>query len=228
MLPPKTSPPDPSLLTALKVFFAFRSPRALAVVVAALLGLRIYLGDLRWWDLAVVPGLLAVQPFAEWAIHRYILHFTPKKVLGRTFDLPMARSHRVHHRDPWVLEDVFIPARGGAVGLLLFAALWYALMPTVELFVSMMLATAAAAFAYEWVHFLTHTAYHPRTAFYRHLWRLHRLHHFKNERYWLGVTTHLGDRVLGTFPDPKQVPTSPTCRTLGVGPEVDGPASAEP
>jgi hypothetical protein len=48
------------------------------------------------------------------------------------------------------------------------------------------------------------------------LWRYHRLHHFKNEHYWQGVTMHLGDRVLGTLPDHTKVPTSPTCRTLGV------------
>ena len=44
--------------------------------------------------------------------------------------------------------------------------------------------------------------------------RNHRLHHFKNEHYWMGVTMHLGDRVLGTLASPKEVPTSPTCRDL--------------
>jgi len=119
---------------------------------------------------------------------------------------------------------VFIPLRSGIVGLLVFAGLWYSLLPTVALFTSMMLATTAAAFVYEWVHFLTHTAYHPRTALYRRMWRRHRLHHFKNEHYWLGVTTNLGDRILGTFPDPTKVPTSATCRTLGVESPADGQA----
>jgi sterol desaturase/sphingolipid hydroxylase (fatty acid hydroxylase superfamily) len=69
---------------------------------------------------------------------------------------------------------------------------------------------------YEWTHFLIHSAYRPRHALYRRMWRAHRLHHFRNERYWFGVTTHLGDRLLGTFPDRDEVPRSPTARTLGV------------
>jgi hypothetical protein len=31
-----------------------------------------------------------------------------------------------------------------------------------------------------------------------------------------GITLHLGDRVLRTYPDKRAVETSPTCRTLGV------------
>ncbi len=69
---------------------------------------------------------------------------------------------------------------------------------------------------YEWSHFLIHTPYVPKTRWYRGIWRNHRLHHFKHEGYWMGVTSNLGDRVLGTNPDQRTVPKSPTARTLGV------------
>lgn len=213
---PKTSPPDPSLWTALRVFFSFKSPRTFAIVLPLALAARLWLGNFSLWDLAIVPLLLAIQPFAEWLIHVYILHFKPKKILGRVVDLNIAQAHRAHHRDPWVLEHVFIPIQGGWLGFFMLAGFWYSVMPTTELFASMMLATIAMAFVYEWIHYLTHTAYRPRTALYRHMWRHHRLHHFKNEHYWQGVTTNLGDRILGTFPDHTKVPNSPTCRTLGV------------
>jgi len=55
------------------------------------------------------------------------------------------------------------------------------------------------------VHLLVHTRYRPRTALYRRLWRNHRLHHFKNERLWFGVTMLGGDRLLGTAADPAAV-----------------------
>jgi sterol desaturase/sphingolipid hydroxylase (fatty acid hydroxylase superfamily) len=71
-------------------------------------------------------------------------------------------------------------------------------------------------FVYEWTHFLIHSTYRPHTALYRGVWRAHRLHHFRNERYWFGVTTHLGDRVLQTYPAKDAVPLSTTARTLGV------------
>jgi hypothetical protein len=56
----------------------------------------------------------------------------------------------------------------------------------------------------------------PKTRWYRSIWRNHRLHHFKHEGYWMGITSRTGDRVLGTDPDPRSVPKSPTARTLGV------------
>src|SRR6202043_1216181 len=69
-------------------------------------------------------------------------------------------------------------------------------------------------FRYEWSHFLIHTPYVPKSRWYRTIWRNHRLHHFKNEDYWMGVSSNLGDRVLGTNPDQRAVPKSQTARTL--------------
>ncbi len=206
----------PSVWTALRVFFRFASPRSFVLTLTALFAVRLWLGGFSWWDLAIVPLILAMQPFAEWLIHVYILHYKPRRWLGRIFDLQVAQFHRAHHRDPWHLADVFIPRRAAFTGFVLLASGWYVLMPTLELATTALLVSVSMAFAYEWIHYLTHTAYRPRTRVYRHLWRFHRLHHFKNEHYWQGVTNHFGDRVLGTMPDHTRVPNSPTCRTLGV------------
>ena len=67
---------------------------------------------------------------------------------------------------------------------------------------------------YEWTHFLIHTSHRPRSRYYRSIWRNHRLHHFKNEHYWHGITNTIGDRVLRTHPDQADVPRSPTARVL--------------
>ena len=72
----------------------------------------------------------------------------------------------------------------------------------------------ALGLCYEWTHFLIHTAYRPRSATYMRIWRNHRLHHFKNEHFWHGITNNLSDRVLGTNPDQRDVPKSETARTL--------------
>jgi folate-dependent phosphoribosylglycinamide formyltransferase PurN len=69
-------------------------------------------------------------------------------------------------------------------------------------------------FLYEWTHFLIHTAYRPRSAAYKAIWKNHRLHHFKNEHFWHGVTNNLSDRVLGTNPDQREVAKSETARML--------------
>ena len=67
---------------------------------------------------------------------------------------------------------------------------------------------------YEWTHFLIHAPYKPRGRYFKTIWRNHRLHHFKNERYWFGVTSTIGDRVIGTHPDQSAVPKSATARSL--------------
>ena len=53
-----------------------------------------------------------------------------------------------------------------------------------------------------------------RGRWYARLWLNHRLHHFKNEHYWYGVTMLSGDRLLGTAPARDAVPTSRTARML--------------
>jgi sterol desaturase/sphingolipid hydroxylase (fatty acid hydroxylase superfamily) len=75
--------------------------------------------------------------------------------------------------------------------------------------------------AYEWCHFLIHTPYRPAGWYYRSIWRGHRLHHFKNEHYWFGVTSTVGDRLLRTSPEQSQVSKSGTARSLGSRPLGD-------
>ena len=65
------------------------------------------------------------------------------------------------------------------------------------------------------MHYLIHSDYRPVTSVYRAVWRNHRLHHYKNENYWFTVTTAgTSDRLLGTYPDPATVGSSPTARDL--------------
>ena len=67
---------------------------------------------------------------------------------------------------------------------------------------------------YEWIHFLIHTSYVPKSWFYRRLWRNHRLHHFQNENFWFGLTMLSGDRLLGTLPSGNRAIHSQTASPL--------------
>ena len=73
-----------------------------------------------------------------------------------------------------------------------------------------------ATLLYEWVHYLTHTPYRPRSAYLRRIVRNHRLHHFKNEHHWYAFTAPLVDTLFGTNPEPGDVDLSPTVHTLGI------------
>ncbi|MEX1368505.1 MAG: sterol desaturase family protein, partial [Nannocystaceae bacterium] len=119
-----------------------------------------------------------------------------------------------HHISPHDPEYWYTPMRGALIGFALVATLLWLALPSIQLWLTFVVTMLAVGLVYEWTHYLCHTSYRPRGRLYRRLWRLHRLHHFKNEHYWMGVTMHFADWVLGTLPSPRAVPTSPTCRDL--------------
>jgi len=204
----------PTLGEALPEFLRHGSPRILVAALAVALAIRLHIGAWSWIDLLPVAGLLAYWPVQEWLIHAYILHFKPFTLRGRTIDFPVPRSHRAHHRAPWQIDLLFIPMHSFVYSIPLTYLLWFAVTPTAALAMTGVVAHLALALHYEWVHFLVHTRVMPRSALYQRLWRNHRLHHFKNEHYWFGVTMLSGDRLLQTAPALTAVPTSRTCRAL--------------
>lgn len=216
-------------LTSLKAcwreFIGRFSPRSVSVAIGLSLAARIYVGQWSWRDAVPLVALLAAQPFVEWVIHKYLLHLPPLQVLGRRIELYGAIRHRDHHRSPSELDGVLLkPVEVvgfvvqiaiviGLIALFLAGVLGLSVLPQALTAVTL---AYLGLFRYEWSHFLIHTPYVPKTRWYRSVWRNHRLHHFKHEGYWMGITSTLGDRVLGTNPDQRSVPKSPTARTLGV------------
>jgi sterol desaturase/sphingolipid hydroxylase (fatty acid hydroxylase superfamily) len=215
----KPLPDLPGTLSgALREFARHGSPRILAAFALGCAGARLLAGSFSPWDLAAAGAVVAFWPLQEWWIHVVILHYEPRRILGRTRDFLVPRMHRAHHRDPWRLDLVLIPLPVYlGVPAVLALVLWLS-ASSLPRTLSVLAVYFALALNYEWIHFLIHTRYPPRHALYRRLWRNHLLHHFKNEHYWYGVTMLGGDRLLGTAADPDRVPTSPTARTLGVDP----------
>lgn len=221
-----TSESPNTLGGAFRHFFDFLSPRILAVACAIVFPVRLALGDWSVWDAVIVLGIAAFWPLQEWLIHVFILHYRPVTILGRTLDFPVPQSHRRHHRDPWNIDILFIPSHVFLYAIPLQVALWVGLAPTLPLAFTGLAAFYAFTLHYEWVHYLVHTRYRPKSWLYDRLWRNHRLHHCKNEHYWFGVTMLSGDRLLGTAPALEDVPTSRTCRTLGLEDDLEGGARA--
>ena len=208
-----TAPGAPVTLAAtVREFLRYPSPRILLVLAAGFTAARASSGGGSFWDLVVMAGLLAFWPLQEWLIHVFVLHFRPRTIGGRTFDLVVAQKHRAHHQDPARTELIFIPLRVYVL-VPLQVAFWLLLFPS-PLGLTGLAFNYILSLHYEWTHFMVHSRYQPRTRFYRRLWRNHRLHHFKNERHWYGVTALSGDHLFGTSGDPATVPLSPTCRTI--------------
>lgn len=210
-----------------RTFFGQGSPRVITAAVLVVLAARLLVGRWSWADGGVLLVTLLAAGLVEWVLHRSLLHAADDSWTTRT--LGTGTGHRRHHLDPPDLEWLLLRRVDAIVfaGLIAVATvLWVvpAMLVLGVLFegaavlaptLTAILCAHLALGHYEWTHLLEHTRYRPRTRFYRRLVRNHRLHHFRNERYWLGITSNLGDRVLGTYPAEKtDVPLSETARTL--------------
>jgi hypothetical protein len=201
---------------AARLFLRHTSPRILLAASAVVIAARIAVARWSLTDAIVAGAIVAAQPFTEWLIHVYILHVRPGTGrLNDAFDKAAGIAHRLHHQDPYDLRWQFIHPRI-VVGGLVFDAAVVAVFRTPAALTGV-LAAIALTTLYEWVHFLIHTDVPARHAPYKQLHRAHRLHHYRNEGYWLGVTNHLGDRVLRTYPAKDAVPVSPTAVTALAG-----------
>ena len=159
----------------------------------------------------------AVWIFAEYMFHRFVLHLPrpPIEWMQRLH----ARIHWQHHQTPDAPEWLFVPW-WGAIFLLSIAAAFGG-MAGAEYVLPAMFGYGLVFLHYEIAHLAAHVPYRPRTLFGNYMRRHHLLHHFKNERYWYGVTNPLMDYLWRTWPEKESVPKSDTARTLGVEPEAE-------
>lgn len=207
-----------TLGAAARIFVQYLNAKAITAMFAAAVIFRLALGGWSWADAVVAGIILGLQPFTEWVIHVTVLHLRPFMIHGRTFDPILSRRHRAHHQNPKLIRHVLIP-RGVALRLLVFSLPFYWLItPTLREGATALMTAYGMLLLYEWTHFLIHSAYTPKTWYYRSIYRAHRLHHYRNEKYWFGVTINVADHVLRTFPQRDEVEPSPTARTLGVEP----------
>ena len=200
---------------AFKVYVTYPSARFLAAMLAISVVARLVVGQWSWCDLVAVVVMIAAQPFVDWIIHTFALHFRPRAVRGRTVDLHLAKKHRLHHRDPKRIDAVFIPMRPLLIGLPIYLAIVLIIFP-LPIALTIVVTQFVIGNVYEWTHFYVHSGCKPKNRYAAYIERAHRLHHYRNENYWMGVTNHLGDHVLGTFPDKDEVPVSLTAKTLGI------------
>ena len=180
------------------------------------------MADFHWSDVValLVPFLLA--GLVEWFLHRFVLH-APEDSLRMT-KFHTGAGHREHHLDPANIGWLMLAWQDAAFFLVLLA-IWTVAWslplglvlggPLLGTYLTALAASYVGLANYEWTHLLIHCRYRPRSRFYRRLATNHRLHHYRNENHWLGITSNMADRGLGTLPSEKSdVPLSDTARTL--------------
>ncbi|WP_084531305.1 sterol desaturase family protein [Nocardia miyunensis] len=204
-----------TLIAAAREFARHPSPWIIAGLLVSAAAARIIIGDWQYTDAVVPAVMLALFPFTEWVIHVCVLHWRPRRIGRLTLDSLLARKHRAHHADPREVGLIFIPWQTFLWLLPTLLAIALLAFPRPGSGLIFLTTVGVLGSSYEWTHYLIHTDYQPRTRIFKAVRRNHRLHHFKNEHYWFTVTTSgTADRVLGTHPDPAEIPKSPTAQSL--------------
>ncbi len=204
----KEIPGADTLPGAIRLFFRFPTPRLLLGYACLLGAVRVGLAvagqtPVALGDLLVMLGVAAYWPLQEWTLHAWLLHLRPRTVWGIRVDPIFARYHRYHHEHPWVLERTFLPTRVLLPLLPVNVAAWWLAAPSWGVAVTGMASMAVAALVYEWTHYLTHTPYRPRSAYYARVHRNHMLHHFRDDQAYFAFTAPWLDRVLRTTSPPR-------------------------
>jgi hypothetical protein len=148
---------------------------------------------------------------SEYGMHRFAFHAPPAP-------WPFVRrmQHRLHydhHVEPSRLDLLFLPLWFLAPALAL-TSIGVALVLGKSAAGGVMLGVVLAILHYEWVHYVAHIPYQPRTRIGRWLKTYHLRHHFVSEKEWFGVSNPSLDLAFGTFRDPSEVKKSATVRKL--------------
>src|SRR6266478_8184298 len=172
--------------------------------------------------LAWLFGAVALQPvmivlgallfyLSEYGMHRFAFHAAP-------LSWPPARrlQHRLHydhHVEPGRLDLLFLPIWFLVPNLTIATALFTAVFGT-GLAASALFGMMLAILHYEWVHYVAHIPFRPRTRLGRWIKQYHLRHHFISEKHWFGVSNPTLDAVFGTFRGPGASEKSATTRKL--------------
>ena len=167
-------------------------------------------GILPFYLLWVVIGALSFY-VSEYGFHRLGFHAEPSRfAFVRTLQ---HRLHYDHHAEPDRLDLLFLPV-WFLIPNLAVTALIFALLFGWSVVASAMFGVALAIFHYEWVHYVAHIPYQPRTAFGRWIKQYHLRHHYISEKFWFGVSNPSMDLLGGTYKEAREVERSGTTRKL--------------
>ena len=147
----------------------------------------------------------------EYGMHRFAFH-SPPLPWPRLRKL-QHRLHYDHHVEPNRLDLLFLPI-WFLVPNLGLAVVLFALVFGSWAAPSALLGMMLAILHYEWVHYVAHIPYTPRTRLGRFIKQYHLRHHFISEKHWFGVSNPTLDGVFGTYRGPDASEKSATTRKL--------------
>jgi 4-hydroxysphinganine ceramide fatty acyl 2-hydroxylase len=194
-------------------FFRHGSNTVLAAIALGLIA-SFAVGELAFAPLSLVAVAAGALVFfgSEYTTHRFLFHAPPQNnaVLRKL----QHRLHYDHHVTPDELGLLFLPVWFVIPVASLTFAIFLAVTRDPSTSAAMLLGAVLGLFYYEWVHYVAHIPFVPKTRFGRWIKKYHLWHHFKNERMWFGVTNPSMDFVGRSYARVDEVERSASTRVL--------------
>jgi 4-hydroxysphinganine ceramide fatty acyl 2-hydroxylase len=186
------------------------------VLIAIALGLiaSFVVGELAFAPVSLLAVAVGALVFfgSEYTTHRFMFHAPPQR---NAFVLTLQhRLHYDHHVTPDALGLLFLPVWFVIPIASLTFAIFLAVTRDVSTSAALLLGAVLGLFYYEWVHYVAHIPFVPKTRFGRWIKKYHLWHHFKNERMWFGVTNPSMDFVGRSYARVDEVERSGSTRVL--------------
>ncbi len=191
--------------------WAKHGSNALLVVGLLVLGALFATGRIAfgWW---LVPIGAAAFFVSEYTTHRFAFHAPPSRV---PFVLALQhRLHYDHHVEPERIDLLFLPYWFVIPTIAAYFGAFFLIARDLGMALSLLAGSLLALTYYEWVHYVAHVPYNPRSAWARWMKKYHLWHHFKNEKLWYGVTNPSMDHVYRTYARAEDAERSATTREL--------------
>lgn len=180
-------------------FMARRSGPPVLLLIIVVTGIcKTILGGWSGLDVAIVAAFLLLRGVVEWLVHSYLHHARALPILGVRLVTPIHTMHLEHHKNPGDMDTFLF--KGGSLLFVAAVVLSMTSLFTLSLdtALTVTLGFMTVIMIHEWVHVICHSAIQPRSALMRYVVSYHRMHHHKDGRRWLSVSSRLGDILFRT------------------------------
>lgn len=147
-------------------------------------------------DVFFLSLVIMLRGCIEWVVHAYIMHAYPLPIVRLRIKTRVYDMHMNHHKEPNNLDGVLFQGRNVLASLIVVFFIF--LLIGVNFSILAVIALSGCFLVYEIFHILGHSSINLENSFFKMIVHSHRHHHSVNGRVCFGVSSALGDRIMGT------------------------------
>jgi len=183
----------------LRFFFSGSGPLSMACIVILALILKFFFFEWVWSDLVFLAFVVVFRGGLEWLSHSCLLHANPLPVLNVRLRTRMNTEHALHHQRPYDFSIIMTTYKGAIAGALFAFSVAFIISGSLDLAIGVVLVYSFYSLVLEAVHLVCHCDIRHKATMMKKLVSLHRYHHQCEMSSSFGVTSSMGDRVMGTY-----------------------------